>query len=101
MANTTDMPITKTKVGNTRAVAVRPFQAAWFMKCHAPRPPLLLTMIMNAIVIPRATSRERSLRAGSPRRGGLVIAVRPRCDGMRVLRYATRTGPGSQIAGYG
>src|SRR5215467_3730175 len=34
------------------------------MKPHEPRPPLLLTMIMKAIVIPRATSRLSSLRAG-------------------------------------
>ena len=65
IANTTDTPITKTKVGNTRSVAVRPFQAAWFMKPHEPLPPLLLTMIMKAIVIPRATSRDSSLEAGS------------------------------------
>jgi hypothetical protein len=55
------LPITKTKVGKTRSVAVRPFHSAWFMKPHEPSPKLLLTMIMNAIVIPRATSRLRSL----------------------------------------
>ena len=65
MANTTETPITNTKVGKTRSVAVRPFQAAWFMKPHEPSPPLLLTMIMNAIVIPRTTSRDSSLRPGS------------------------------------
>ena len=67
MANTTDMPITNTKVGNTRSVGVRPFQAACFIKSHEPLPPLLLTMIMNAIVIPRTTSRDSSLGAGSRR----------------------------------
>ena len=46
-----------------RSVAVRPFHSAWFMKRHDPPPPLLLTMIMNAIVIPRTTSRLRSLVA--------------------------------------
>ena len=61
IANTTETPITNTKVGNTRSVAVRPFHSAWFMKPHEPRPPLLLTMIMNAIVIPRATSSDSSL----------------------------------------
>src|SRR5262245_5184139 len=43
------------------------------MKCHEPLPPLLLTMIMNAIVIPRATSRDNSLWAVSRRSAELVI----------------------------
>ena len=59
-ANTTEAPIRNTKVGNTRSVAVSPFQWACVMKPHAPAPPLLLTMIMNAIVIPRATSSDSS-----------------------------------------
>ena len=71
IANTADTPIAKTKVGKTRSVAVRPFQAACFMKPHDPPPPLLLTMIMKAIVIPRATSRLRSLGA-SPGRGAVL-----------------------------
>src|SRR6187402_1993913 len=73
IANTTDAPITKTKVGNTRSVAVRPFQSVWFMNPHDPLPPLLLTTIMNAIVIPRTTSRNNSLGAGSRTGAGLVI----------------------------
>ena len=31
IANTTEIPITNTKVGNTRSVAVSPFHSAWFM----------------------------------------------------------------------
>jgi hypothetical protein len=71
IANTAEMPITKTNVGKTRSVAVRPFHSAWFMKPHDPSPPLLLTMIMKAIVIPRATSSDRSLGA-SPGRGAVL-----------------------------
>jgi hypothetical protein len=41
------------------------------MKPHDPGPPLLLTMIMKAIVIPRATSRLRSL-AVIPDRGAML-----------------------------
>jgi hypothetical protein len=48
------------------------------MKRHEPHPPLLLTMIMNAIVIPRTTSRDSSLGEGSGRCKGVVIAVRAR-----------------------
>src|SRR3954452_24809312 len=77
IAYTTDTPITNTKVGNTRSVAVRPFHAAWFMKCHEPRPPLLFTMIMNAMVIPRATSRDSSLGACTDGCTVLVMAFGP------------------------
>jgi hypothetical protein len=42
------------------------------MKPHDPSPPLLLTMIMKAIVIPRVTSRETSLEARVD--GGAVLA---------------------------
>src|SRR5580692_12913628 len=58
VAKTTEIPTTKTKVGQTRSVGVRPFHMAWFMKRHEPGPPLLFTMIMKAIVTPRATSSE-------------------------------------------
>ena len=56
--NTIDAPTTNRKVGNTRSVAVSPIQSAWCISAHAPRPPLLFTMIMNAMVMPRSTSTE-------------------------------------------
>lgn len=52
--------MTNTKVGKTRSVAVRPFHTACFMNAQAPSPPLLLTMIMKAIVIPRTMSIDSS-----------------------------------------
>ncbi len=63
-ANAIEAPTTKTKVGNTRSVGVRPFHAAWFMKPHEPGPPLLFTMIMKAMVMPRRTSSESSRWTG-------------------------------------
>src|ERR1700679_2696664 len=74
-AKTTETPTTKTKVGKTRSVGVRPFHVAWFIKRHEPGPPLLFTMIMKAMVMPRTTSREirrlTGLRAGA----GMVVAI--------------------------
>src|SRR6202035_4409912 len=58
-AKTTETPTTNTNVGKTRSVGVRPIQSAWFIKCHEPGPPLLLTMIMKAMVMPRTTSSDR------------------------------------------
>src|SRR5690349_21224658 len=72
--------MTNTNVGNTRSVAVRPFHAAWFMKPHEPLPPLLLTMIMNAIVIPRATSRDSGRRAGSSRVADVLMTIGALCS---------------------
>ena len=59
-ANTIEAPTTNTNVGNTRSVAVSPFHGAWFINPHEPAPPLLFTMIMKAIVMPRSTSSEIS-----------------------------------------
>src|SRR5881227_1639047 len=72
------------------------------MNRHEPLPPLLLTMIMNAIVIPRTTSRDSSLRAGSGRCTGLVItdqkSVPPACDG---AHEAARVEPAKGCAAVG
>src|ERR1035441_8112806 len=75
-ANTIDAPTTNTKVGNTRSVGVSPFHAAWFIKPHEPGPPLLFTMIMKAMVMPRSTSSESSRCTGVGAMSGLVMAVR-------------------------
>jgi hypothetical protein len=56
------------------------------MKPHEPPPPLLLTMIMKAIVIPRATSRPRSLGA-SP--GGGAVLADSVCVTAALAAYAT------------
>ena len=56
------------------------------MKPHEPLPPLLLTMIMKAIVIPRATSRLRSLEA-SPGRGAVLADGVCVTVGARRIRY--------------
>src|SRR5215472_11330764 len=45
------------------------------MNPHEPGPPLLLTMIMNAIVMPRTTSSERSRLTGVGTTAGLTAAV--------------------------
>jgi hypothetical protein len=45
------------------------------MKLHAPPPPLLLTMIMKAIVIPRATSSDRSRGADPGKRAVVADSV--------------------------
>src|SRR5665213_3334909 len=45
------------------------------MKCHEPGPPLLFTMIMKAIVMPRTTSSDRNRWMGTGAREGLVMRV--------------------------
>ena len=55
--NTIVTPTRNRNVGNTMSVGVQPFQS----ECsngHQACPPLLFTMIMNAIVMPRSTSSE-------------------------------------------
>src|ERR1700735_4054796 len=54
-------PTRKRKVGKTRSVGVQPFHAECSKGQYA-WPPLLLTMIMKAMVMPRSTSRD-SIRA--------------------------------------
>jgi hypothetical protein len=71
-----DMPTTNTNVGNTRSVGVKPFHCAWFIKPHEPGPPLLFTMIMNAMVMPRSTSSESSRCGESGFSAGLAMYVR-------------------------
>src|SRR5271170_2472158 len=69
------MPTTNRKVGNTRSVGVRPFHSAWFMKCHEPEPPLLFTMIMKQMVMPRSTSSESRRPLDARACEGLVIGT--------------------------
>ena len=45
------------------------------MKRQEPAPPLLFTMIMNAMVMPRTTSRESSRLTGLGASAGLVIST--------------------------
>src|SRR3954453_7434717 len=46
------------------------------MKCHEPGPPLLFTMIMNAMVMPRTTSSDSSRFTGEAGAvAGLVMVV--------------------------
>ena len=54
-------------------------------------------MIMNAIVIPRTTSRDSSLRAGSGRCGGTGHRGLASVSRMRSSPYPTRSGPVRQI----
>src|ERR1035437_470510 len=79
-ANTMDAPTTNRKVGNTRSVAVNPFHSAWCIWAQAERPPLLFTMIMNAIVTPRRMSSDSSrfMRAGAG--AGLVMTTGISCE---------------------
>src|SRR5208337_2493492 len=72
--STMETPTTNIKVGKTRSVGVSPFQAAWFMRPQEPEPPLLFTMIMKAMVMPRSTSSESRRWTGEGARDGLVMA---------------------------
>src|SRR5271165_3475256 len=56
--------MTKRNVGKTRSVGVRPFHSACFMNHQAWLLPLLLTMIMKAMVMPRRASSESRRRTG-------------------------------------
>src|SRR5579859_1294561 len=70
-----EAPTTKRKVGKTRSVGVMPFQSACFMNHHAVCSlPLLFTMIMKAMVRPRAASREMRRPGFAPEAGATVEA---------------------------
>lgn len=56
-------------------MGVRPFHSAWFMKRHEPGPPLLFTMIMKVMVIPRTTSSESKRCIGDVGLIGLAVAA--------------------------
>src|SRR5665213_266736 len=101
-ANTMDAPTTNRKVGNTRSVAVNPFHSAWCIWAQAERPPLLFTMIMNAMVTPRRMSSDSIRLTGAGAGAGLVMTTGISCEPDALIAPTLRCqGHARQVPGAG